>query len=64
MTSKLMTMLKKEPFTASNGDEWNVFKLDGRFGPVWAVGRADDEEGWQLPFFATRAKAKAEIELV
>lgn len=58
----LMTEKKREPFTDANGDDWNVFKLDGRFGTVWAIGRKEDDD-WGMPFLASRKAAINEINL-
>lgn len=62
MSDNREKVLKKERFEDLNGDFWNLFKLQGRFGSMWAIARVEDED-WDMPFFATRKDAIRDIEL-
>lgn len=56
-------ILKEERLTDRNGTEWLVLKIEGRWGPLWAI-QEEEAEDWGFPFFASRKDAINEIELI
>jgi len=65
--TKIMQIIRRDNFTDKHGDKHGVFKIQGRWGSVWAINMwideksTDEKDEFNLPFFTTRKKAIAEI---
>ncbi len=59
----MLDVLKKERYEDKHGDLWTIFKLAGRLGVAWAIGRHIDgkEDDYVLPFLPSRKACINEI---